>query len=137
MPQTEVVHQSGFDFKPRDYQLGVLQTVPRVKKRGVCVWHRRAGKDLTIFNKCGAEALKNPPGSYYFIYPSYTQGKKILWQGMDSRGKRYIDYLPSGAVTDRNETDMQLWLRNGSLIQVIGSDKVDSLVGTNPRGLIY
>lgn len=90
-----------------------------------------------MFNKMGAEALKNPPGSYFFIYPSYTQGKKILWQGMDKEGRRYIDYLPEGAVVDRNETDMQLWLRNGSLIQVVGSEKIDSLVGTNPRGLVY
>ena len=90
-----------------------------------------------MFNKMGAEALKSPPGSYYFIYPSYTQGKKILWQGMDKEGRRYIDYLPEGAVVDRNETDMQLWLRNGSLIQIVGSEKIDSLVGTNPRGLVY
>jgi len=135
--QNPVIHQSKFRFNPRLYQREFLVTVPRAKKRAALCWHRRGGKDLTCFNKVGSEAIKDPPGSYYIIYPSYAQGKKILWQGMDSQGIRYIDYLPEGAVVDKNETDMQLWTRNGSLIQVVGSEKIDSLRGTNPRGLIY
>jgi hypothetical protein len=135
--QSEIIQQCNFAFNPRLYQRKVLEQFPGEKNRAVCVWHRRAGKDLTMFNKMGARALRDKPGSYYFIYPSYTQGKKILWQGMDKEGRRYIDYLPEGSVVDKNETDMQLWLRNGSLIQVVGSEKIDSIVGTNPKGLVY
>jgi hypothetical protein len=36
-----------------------------------------------------------------------------------------------------NNSDMQIRMRNGSLYQVVGSDNYDSLVGTNPVGVIF
>lgn len=36
-----------------------------------------------------------------------------------------------------NNSDMQIRFRNGSIYQVVGSDNYDSLVGTNPVGVIF
>ena len=36
-----------------------------------------------------------------------------------------------------NNSDMQIRMRNGSIYQVVGSDNYDSLVGTNPVGVIF
>jgi phage terminase large subunit len=136
---TEVVRQATFRFQPRPYQRDFLAAFPKAYRRAALVWHRRAGKDLTVYNMMATQAMQDPPGLYYFIYPSYAQGKKILWNGMDKAGVRYLDYTPAEAADPaaRNESDMQQWFRNGSLIQVVGCDKIDSLVGTNPKGLAY
>jgi len=106
----------------------------------VCVWHRRAGKDLTSFNWTITEAIRQA-GVYYIFYPTYAQGKKILWNGIDATGRKFIDYVPKELEIGRNETDMAIKIRTHddreSLIQVIGTDKMDSVVGTNPRGCVF
>jgi hypothetical protein len=39
-----------FNYRPRIYQLPLLQTFDTGKKPGVVVWHRRPGKDKTALN---------------------------------------------------------------------------------------
>ncbi len=36
-----------------------------------------------------------------------------------------------------NSTEMKIRLKNGSLIQVIGTNNIDSVVGTNPIGCVF
>lgn len=44
-----------------------------------------------------------------------------------------FDHVPKELSKKRNDQSMQLELVNGSLIQVIGTDrKIDNIVGTNP-----
>lgn len=43
------------------------------------------------------------------------------------------DHIPNELVANKNDQSMQIEFVNGSLIQVIGTDrKVDNIVGTNP-----
>lgn len=100
------------------------------------VWHRRAGKDLTLYNRI-AVAASQKVGTYFYFFPTYAQGKKILWDSMDAAGNRILDYVPKDLVASRNETEMQQKLSNGSVIQIIGTDKIDSIVGTNPIGCVF
>jgi hypothetical protein len=62
------------------------------KKRAVVVWHRRAGKDKTLINLVAKKALERV-GSYYYFFPTYAQGKKILWDGTDKDGFKFIDHF--------------------------------------------
>lgn len=105
-------------------------------KRALCVWHRRAGKDLTALNWT-VVASQLRVGAYYHFLPTYSQGRKIIWDGMDERGVRFLDYWPKELVLARNETEMQLTLANGSLWQVIGTENPDRVVGTNPVGCVF
>lgn len=124
------------NYQPRNYQLPVLRALDSGIKRAVCVWHRRAGKDKTFLNytiRCMYERV----GVYYYFFPTYSQGKKILWDGIDKEGKPLLDHFPEPLVASKNATEMKITLWNGSLFQVIGTDNYDSIVGTNPIGCVF
>lgn len=125
-----------FHFTPRPYQKPLFNTRKKGFSRGVSVWHRRAGKDKTFINLLTKEAFKRV-GSYYYIFPTYNQGRKILWNGMDRDGFPFLGHIPPAVRTGTNKTEMLVTLRNGSLIQIVGSDNIDSIVGTNPVGCVF
>jgi len=106
------------------------------KKRVVAIWHRRSGKDKTFLNLLVKKALERK-GSYYYFFPTYKQGKKILWNGMDKSGFKFTDHIPKEIRKRTDNTEMLIELINGSIIQVIGTDNIDSVVGTNPVGCIF
>jgi len=124
-------------FKMRPYQHPLFNALENDKfKRAIAVWPRRAGKDLCAFNFVIREALKKI-GVYFIVYPTYAQGRKILWDSMTNEGIRFLDFIPKELVTSTNSTEMKIKLINGSMIQVVGSDNYDGLVGTNPVGIIF
>lgn len=76
-------------------------------------------------------------GIYYYVFPTYAQGRKILWDGIDKEGKKVMDHFPPEVVAKKNETEMKVYFKNGSMFQIIGADKIDSIVGTNPIGVVF
>lgn len=124
-------------FKPREYQIPIMDAIlNKGYKRVLCILPRRAGKDICAFNIMIRAALKKI-GVYYYIFPTYSQGKKVLWDSLTNDGVRFIDYIPPEIISSTNSQEMKIKLTNGSLIQVVGSDNVDSLVGTNPQGIVF
>jgi hypothetical protein len=105
-------------------------------KRGVIVWHRKAGKDKVCFNIMVKESQKKV-GTYFYLFPSYAQGKKILWDGIDSAGMKVLDHIPPGLIQSKNETELKIKFRNGSVIQIIGVENIDSIMGPNPIGCVF
>ena len=77
-------------FTPRDYQIPIFEAFDNGYKRIIQIWHRRAGKEKTDINLVAREVYTNV-GAYYYIFPTYNQGKKILWNGADKDDLR--DYL--------------------------------------------
>jgi phage terminase large subunit len=107
------------------------------KKRAVIVWHRRAGKDKTLLNLTIKKMVERV-GSYYYFFPTYSQGKKILWDGVDKDGFKFLDHFPKELVDGKpNDTELKVKLKNGSLFQIIGTDNYNSIVGTNPVGCVF
>ena len=124
-------------FKPRDYQVPIFKAFFKERyRRMVLVMCRRAGKDLCTWNIAIREAIVRP-GVYYMVYPTYAQGKKILWASITIQGERFLDYIPKQLIESINSQDMKVHLTNGSIIQIIGSDNPDRIVGTNPRGVVF
>lgn len=76
-------------------------------------------------------------GTYFHLFPTYAQGKKIIWDSLDKTGFKVTDHFPDALVAGRNESELQITLTNGSIYQVIGTDKIDSIVGTNPVGCVF
>lgn len=106
-------------------------------KRAVWAAHRRTGKDKTCVNLVAKKMIERV-GAYYYVFPTYNQGRKILWDGIDKDGKRFMDHFPRQYLDGKpNDTEMKLRFKNGSLFQIVGSDKVDSIVGTNPVGVVF
>jgi phage terminase large subunit len=125
-----------FPYTPRGYQLPFLRTMAGGCKRAALVWHRRAGKDITVWNWLITAALQRV-GVYYYFGPTYAQVKKFLWDGLTNEGRPFLSYLPSDLVGARNETEMQMVLVNGSIIQLIGTENIDRVRGTNPLGVVF
>lgn len=126
-----------YNFKARPYQYDFFEAMKSGKKRAVLVWHRRAGKEKTCWNYLIMKAIQQV-GIYYYFFPTFSQGRKILWDGMDKNGWKFLDHIPKELVHGSlNSAEMKLRLKNGSLIQVIGSNNIDSIVGTNPIGCVF
>lgn len=125
-----------YRFEPREYQLPILRAFDRGYRRIIQIWHRRAGKDKLNVNIMARE-MQRKVGVYYYFFPTYSQGKKVLWEGIGKDGMRYLDHFPEVLVSKRHETEMKIHYRNGSIFQVIGTDDIDNIVGTNPIGCIF
>lgn len=126
-----------FPYRPRKYQKEFETAMFSGKKRAFLLWHRRAGKDIACWNFLVNCALVNRPGVYYYVLPTYTQGKKVIWDGIDERGERVLNHIPAEAIQGKpNVSEMKINLVNGSLIQIVGSEQFDSLRGTNPKGVV-
>ena len=128
--------QLPYKFKPREYQVPFLQAMADGIKRAILLFHRRAGKDKTCINFVAMETQKRV-GSYYYFLPTNVQGRKIIWDGMDYKGFKFLDHFPKELRSSQNATEMKLTLKNGSIFQVVGSDNFDSIVGTNPVGCVF
>lgn len=124
-------------YKPREYQLPLWQAFDSGIKRIIQVWHRRSGKDKTDLNIVAREMWENV-GNYYYAFPTYSQGKKAIWEGRGKDGVAYLDHFPKELLDGKpNDTEMKIRYKNGSLFQIIGVEEPDKVVGTNPRGVIF
>jgi hypothetical protein len=127
-------------FRARSYQWEFIDAMRAGCKRAMLVWHRRAGKDATTINWV-IEAMLKRPGTYYYFLPTYAQAKKVVWDGIQADGMPFLKHFPEELVVAKNETEMkiELALPNGthSTFQLVGADNIDSIVGTNPVGVVF
>ena len=128
------------EFEPRAYQLPILKALDEGFKCVLAILPRRAGKDITALNYV-IRKMWEEPGVYYYIFPTYAQAKKVIWDSITNDGKRMLDYFPKELVVQLNAQEMKIRMKNKngteSLFQLIGSDNYDSLMGTNPRGCVF
>ena len=124
-------------FKPRPWQMPIFDAIEnKGYKKVIAIWPRRSGKDLTAFNIAIRQAIRKPCVIYY-IFPTYSQGKKIIWDSITNEGIKILDYIPNELITSKNSQEMKISFINGSLLQIVGSTDYDRLVGTNPQGCIF
>jgi len=125
------------NYRPRTYQLPFLKAMDTGGfNRGVWVAHRRSGKDITCLSYISKKMVERV-GLYFYVFPTYAQAKKVIWNGIDKDGKPFMDHFPKELMTVKNDSDMRVQYRNGSIFQLVGSDNVDSIVGTNPVGVVF
>ena len=121
----------------RHYQNDALTQFNAGKRRQMHIWHRRAGKDTFGLNLAGIETQKTV-GTYWHLFPLQTQAKKAIWDGIDGEGRRIIDRaFPLSLRASQNKEDMIIKFKCGSTWQMAGSDRYNSLVGSNVRGVVF
>ena len=76
-------------------------------------------------------------GAYYYLFPTYSQAKKVVWDGRDKEGFAFLDHIPAELIKAKHSQDLKVTLVNGSIIQLVGTDNIDSVVGTNPVGCVF
>lgn len=87
-----------------------------------CVFGRRAGKTTLAIREMIKYASK-PNRNIWYVSPSYRMSKEIVWHKLTDilRNLRWI--------AKKNESDLTVYLKNGSSISLKGSDNRDSLRG--------
>lgn len=128
-------------FTSREYQKAAMRSVgssPNQKKHGVLVWHRRSGKDKTCLNLVIKEMVKRV-GTYLYLFPTAKQAKKVIWLGMDRDGMKFLDHFPAELIAKKNEAELTITLKNGSVFMLGGTDREnrDAWMGSNPVGIVY
>ncbi len=77
-------------------------------------------------------------GNYYYFLPTYSQAKKVIWEGKTNDGTPFLDFFPKQWIEGKpNDTELKIKFKNGSMFQLIGTDKIDAIVGTNPIGTVF
>ena len=124
-------------FWPRDYQLPILDAIEnKGYKRVVAILPRRAGKDVVAWNAVIRACIRKPIVAFYCL-PSYSQAKKVIWDSVTNEGMRFLDFIPDEVISSKNSQNMSIRFKNNSLLQLVGSDSYDSLVGTNPNFIVF
>jgi hypothetical protein len=124
-----------YNFDPRSYQLPLFKAIDNGYRRGICIWHRRAGKDKTFFNVAVKKAAERV-GAIYYYFPTMSQGRKVIWQGRDKAGYPFLGHIPPDFIRKKSDQEMRLEFVNGSSLQILGTDRLE-VVGPNPIGCIF
>lgn len=139
---TVVTLPNGFD--PRPYQEELMRYMDEGGTRAVCVWHRRAGKDLSVLHET-AKLSHQRVGTYWHFFPTLAHGKRALWDGKTKEGTRileqafpgFLDPQRDGSIVSRvNQTECVVEFKNGSVWRLMGSDKTEN-VGAGPVGVVF
>lgn len=118
------------------------QLVDGKKKRARFIaleWHRRSGKDIFSLQFLLGKAYEES-GNYFYVFPQKNQARLAIFEGIDKKGKKIIDYIPSQLIKKIDKQEMKIFIltKDGkeSTIQFIGAD-ADSKVGANFKGGIF
>ena len=117
---------------PRAYQWPYMAAMDAGCKFAVWVMHRRGGKDRTALAQTCKDAFRRP-GLYWHCLPTLKQARKVVWDNITSEGKNLITQtFPRELVKKKIEDEMKLELVNGSIVQLVGADNFNALVGASP-----
>jgi hypothetical protein len=89
---------------------------------------RRWGKSVLarmIVLKWATESV----GNYFIVSPTYKQAKMIHWRDI-------VKEIPSSWIEKKNEVELSIQLKNGSVIELKGAENPDGLRGVKLRGLV-
>lgn len=127
-----------YQWSPRPYQRALWDYVKNGGTRGVACWHRRAGKDELSLHHTACAAHERV-GNYWHMLPEYAQARKAIWDAINPHsGKKRIDEaFPIELRANTNDQEMKIKFKNGSTWQVVGSDNVNSLVGSAVVGMVF
>jgi len=117
----EKIVQSNYEKEDETYDIEVENNHNYIAN-GYIV--HNSGKDKTLMNLM-AKKMMERIGTYFYFFPTYNQGKKILWEGRDKDGFKFTDHIPEDLRVRTNASEMLIEIKNGSIFQIIGTDNID------------
>ena len=85
---------------------------------------------MTALNEQIRKACRTK-GLYLYLFPTFTQAKKVIWQDDEM-----MKHFPQEIIEKKNDTELYIKLRNGSVWLLGGADNPDSWRGTNPLDVV-
>jgi hypothetical protein len=122
------------NYSARWYQKELWQAMKEYK-RIFYLAHRRTGKDFACWNIMISKAIQEK-GIYWYILPTREQARKVIWDAITNDGVKFLDCIPKELIAKIDQSSKVIYLINGSTIWLLGAD-ADSLVGANPRGIVF
>ena len=96
----------------------------------IAVMHRRAGKSKTALNQQISRALSTK-GIYYYFLPTYKQAKSVCWDYLVS------EHIPKEVILKKNDSELAIYYRNGSIQRFAGCEDIDKHRGINPIDVVF
>lgn len=128
IPSTEKkkkVFKLGLTLTPAQHLIDISPARFKIIRAG-----RKFGK-TTYSQKWALDMLRQPNAVHWHIAPTYKQAKLISW----SEFKRLI---PSEALGKKpNDQDLNITIKNGAQLLLMGSDDPDSLRGPAPTSVTF
>jgi hypothetical protein len=107
------------------------------------------GSVLSLFQPCGRkfgkteeaayflwkQALTVPGSACYYIVPEASHGRKIVWD--TGRLQFFLGADSSKYTLEPKNMEMKVTFKNGSFIQVIGSENYGAANGLTPSAVVY
>ena len=75
---------------------------------------------------------ENRGRTFWYIAPTYSQGKEVVW----SDPKMLFKHLPKELIAKKNESELWVKTTNNTRIVIKGGEEPDSLLGADPYGIV-
>lgn len=127
----------GLKYRLHDDQIEVLKSIyERGMKNIFLACGRKYGKTELAAYVLWHQALTVPGSCCFYITPEAVGGRKIIWEGQRLQKFLGEDSAKYIAGPPRNQ-DMTLRFKNGSYIQIVGSDNYMVANGLTPDIAVY
>ena len=123
-------------IKLRKHQQKVVEAFDKGFKNIILLWSRRAGKSIFAWNLLIREAIYKP-GTYWFCFDEFRTAERNIWSAMTSDGVKFRDMIPKEMILSENVSKLKIELINGSIIQLVGINNADNLVGAGLMGVVF
>ena len=71
-------------------------------------------------------------GVYWIVFPTYGEAKDTVWRDPNM----LFRIIPQQLIAKTNESELVVYFKNGSILQLKGADDPDILRGPNPYGVV-
>lgn len=109
-------------------QLDLLTAVPRGIRFPVVPAGRRSGKTERAKRFIAKQSLTNGGEKYFAAAPTYNQAKKIWWDDLKALT------LSEAHVKKPSESELKIYMPNGTEIHILGLDQPQRIEGINWTG---
>lgn len=109
-------------------QLNLLQAVPSGVRFPIVPAGRRSGKTERAKRFLSKQSLTNANEKYFAAAPTYNQAKKIWWDDLKALT------LSESHLRKPSESELKIYMPNGTEIHVIGLDQPQRIEGINWTG---
>lgn len=70
------------------------------------------------------------PGVYYYALPTYKQAKQVIWDELINK------HAPKELISKKNDSELAIYWKNGSIQRFIGCEDIDKHRGSNPIDVV-
>jgi len=96
---------------------------------------RKFGKTEVAAFVLWKQALEVPGSSCYYIAPEAAHGRKLIWD--NQRLQKFMGPDTKKYISSVRNQDMKITLKNGSIIQILGTDNWSVANGLTPHIAVY